>query len=131
MDFDFETQPLGQDTNGTDVFLKDIWPNLQEIQETMASSINKEMFASSYADVFDGGERWKSLPTPEGDIFEWDPESTYVRKPPYFDGMSAGARAGDGHHGRARAGQARRFGDHRPHLACRARSRRVPRPGST
>jgi aconitate hydratase len=89
MDFDFETQPLGQDTDGTDVFLKDIWPNLQEIQETMASSINKEMFASSYADVFDGGERWKSLPTPEGKTFQWDPESTYVRKPPYFDGMPA------------------------------------------
>ena len=89
MDFDFETQPLGQDTDGTDVFLRDIWPNLQEIQETMASSINKEMFASSYADVFDGGERWKSLPTPEGKTFEWDPESTYVRKPPYFDGMPA------------------------------------------
>ena len=89
MDFDFATQPLGQDTDGTDVFLKDIWPNLQEIQETMASSINKEMFASSYADVFDGGERWKSLPTPEGKTFEWDPESTYVRKPPYFDGMPA------------------------------------------
>jgi aconitate hydratase len=89
MDFDFETQPLGQDTDGTDVYLKDIWPNLQEIQETMASSINKEMFASSYADVFDGGERWKSLPTPEGKTFAWDPESTYVRKPPYFDGMPA------------------------------------------
>jgi aconitate hydratase len=89
MDFDFETQPLGQDTDGTDVFLTDIWPNLQEIQETMASSINKEMFASSYADVFDGGERWKSLPTPEGKTFQWDPESTYVRKPPYFDGMPA------------------------------------------
>ncbi len=88
MDFDFESQPLGTDTDGKDVFLKDIWPNLQEIQETMASSINKEMFASSYADVFDGGERWKSLPTPEGKTFEWDPESTYVRKPPYFDGMS-------------------------------------------
>ena len=89
MDFDFETQPLGTDVDGTEVFLKDIWPNLQEIQEVMASSINKEMFASSYADVFDGGERWKSLPTPEGKTFEWDPESTYVRKPPYFDGMPA------------------------------------------
>jgi aconitate hydratase len=89
MDFDFETQPLGTDVDGTEVFLKDIWPNPQEIQETMASSINKEMFASSYADVFDGGERWKALPTPEGKIFEWDPESTYVRKPPYFDGMPA------------------------------------------
>ena len=89
MDFDFETQPLGTDVDGAEVFLKDIWPNPQEIQETMASSINKEMFASSYADVFDGGERWKALPTPEGKIFEWDPESTYVRKPPYFDGMPA------------------------------------------
>ncbi|MET0965207.1 MAG: aconitate hydratase, partial [Nakamurella sp.] len=89
MDFDFETQPLGQDTDGKDVFLKEIWPTPQEIQETIASSINKEMFASSYADVFDGGERWKSLPTPEGKTFEWDPESTYVRKPPYFDGMPA------------------------------------------
>ena len=71
------------------MFLKDIWPTPKEIQETMASSINKEMFASSYADVFDGGERWKSLATPEGKIFAWDPESTYVRKPPYFDGMPA------------------------------------------
>jgi len=93
MDFDFDSQPLGTDTDGSDVYLKDIWPNLQEIQETMASSINKEMFASSYADVFDGGERWKSLPTPEGKTFEWDPESTYVRKPPYFDGMPAAPSA--------------------------------------
>ena len=89
MDFDFDTQPLGTDDTGADVFLKDIWPTPQEIQETIASSINKEMFASSYADVFDGGERWKSLPTPEGKTFQWDPESTYVRKPPYFDGMPA------------------------------------------
>ncbi len=88
MDFDFDEQPLGTDTDGNEVYLKDIWPSLQEIQETITSSINKEMFASSYADVFDGGERWKSLPTPEGKTFEWDPESTYVRKPPYFDGMS-------------------------------------------
>ncbi len=89
MDFDFETQPLGTDTDGKDVFLADIWPKLPEIQEVMASSINKEMFSSSYADVFDGGDRWKSLPTPEGKTFQWDPESTYVRKPPYFDGMPA------------------------------------------
>ena len=75
------------DANEVAIYLRDIWPNLQEIQETMASSINKEMFASSYADVFDGGERWKSLPTPLGKTFEWDPQSTYVRKPPYFDRM--------------------------------------------
>ncbi|MEV8615573.1 aconitate hydratase AcnA [Amycolatopsis sp. NPDC051373] len=89
MDFDFENQPLGQDTDGNDVFLKDIWPTPQEIQETIDSSITQEMFAKDYADVFDGGERWKALPTPEGKTFEWDAESTYVRKPPYFEGMQA------------------------------------------
>ncbi|WP_432844719.1 aconitate hydratase AcnA [Amycolatopsis sp. CA-161197] len=89
MDFDFERQPLGQDTDGNDVFLKDIWPTPQEIQETIDSSITQEMFTKDYADVFDGGERWKALPTPEGKTFEWDSESTYVRKPPYFEGMQA------------------------------------------
>ncbi|WP_370949294.1 aconitate hydratase AcnA [Amycolatopsis sp. cg5] len=89
MDFDFENQPLGQDTDGNDVFLKDIWPSAQEIQETIDYAITQEMFTKDYADVFDGGERWKSLPTPEGKTFEWDTESTYVRKPPYFDGMQA------------------------------------------
>ncbi|WP_239155036.1 aconitate hydratase [Amycolatopsis sp. FDAARGOS 1241] len=89
MDFDFATQPLGQDAQGNDVFLKDIWPSPQEIQQTIDSAITQEMFTKDYADVFDGGERWKSLPTPQGKTFEWDAESTYVRKPPYFDGMSA------------------------------------------
>ncbi|GHF92496.1 MULTISPECIES: aconitate hydratase [Amycolatopsis] len=88
MDFDFATQPLGQDAQGNDVFLKDIWPTAQEIQETIDSAITQEMFSKDYADVFDGGERWKSLPTPEGKTFEWDLESTYVRKPPYFEGMT-------------------------------------------
>ncbi|AGM06349.1 aconitate hydratase [Amycolatopsis keratiniphila] len=89
MDFDFETQPLGQDTDGNDVFLKDIWPSAKEIQETIDYAITQEMFTKDYADVFDGGERWKSLPTPEGKTFDWDAESTYVRKPPYFEGMQA------------------------------------------
>ncbi len=89
MDFDFETDPLGQDTDGNDVFLKDIWPSGKEIQETINTSINKEMFTKSYADVFKGDERWRGLPTPDGKTFDWDPESTYVRKPPYFDGMPA------------------------------------------
>ncbi len=88
MDFDFANQPLGQDTAGNDVFLKDIWPTAQEIQETIDYAITQEMFTKDYADVFDGGERWKSLPTPEGKTFEWDAESTYVRKPPYFEGMT-------------------------------------------
>nr|WP_240163102.1 aconitate hydratase AcnA [Mycolicibacterium sphagni] len=89
MDFDFEVDPLGQDTDGNDVFLKDIWPTTAEIEETIASSINREMFTASYADVFKGDDRWRSLPTPEGNTFEWDEASTYVRKAPYFDGMPA------------------------------------------
>ena len=89
MDFDFEADPLGTDHDGNDVFLKDIWPSSQEIQETIASSIDRKMFVDSYADVFKGDERWRSLPTPEGNTFAWDDSSTYVRKPPYFDGMPA------------------------------------------
>ncbi|MGC7099687.1 aconitate hydratase AcnA [Amycolatopsis lurida] len=89
MDFDFESQPLGTDGDGNDVFLKDIWPSSKEIQDTIDYAITQEMFTKDYADVFDGGDRWKSLPTPEGKTFDWDPRSTYVRKPPYFDGMAA------------------------------------------
>jgi aconitate hydratase len=89
MDFDFESDPLGTDNEGNDVFLKDIWPTTAEIEETIASSINRDMFTASYADVFKGDDRWRSLPTPEGNTFEWDDASTYVRKAPYFDGMPA------------------------------------------
>ncbi|MGO4601413.1 aconitate hydratase AcnA [Terrabacter sp. 2YAF2] len=88
MDFDFESQPLGQDADGNDVFLEDIWPAPADVERTIAASISQEMFTEDYADVFAGDERWQSLPTPEGDTFAWDGESTYVRKPPYFDGMS-------------------------------------------
>lgn len=87
MDFDFETQPLGQDQSGADVFLKDIWPTPAEVQQTIDSSINSEMFTSQYASVFDGDERWRSLPTPKGATFTWDENSTYVKKAPYFDNM--------------------------------------------
>ncbi|MBY6435213.1 aconitate hydratase AcnA [Rhodococcus kroppenstedtii] len=87
MDFDFEHDALGQDSEGNDVFLKDIWPSPKEIQDTIDSSISKEMYTKGYADVFKGDERWRGLPTPDGKTFEWDSESTYVRKPPYFDGM--------------------------------------------
>ncbi|MFI5736569.1 aconitate hydratase AcnA [Kribbella sp. NPDC051587] len=88
MDFDFETDALGQDTDGNDVFLKDIWPAAEDVEKVIATSINREMFTKDYADVFAGDERWQSLPTPEGKVFAWDAESTYVRKPPYFDGMA-------------------------------------------
>jgi aconitate hydratase len=87
MNFDFETDSLGDDLSGQPVFLRDIWPTPDEVQQTIDESVNSEMFRTQYAGVFDGDERWRSLPTPEGAIFEWDPLSTYVRKPPYFDGM--------------------------------------------
>ena len=88
MNFDFEIDALGQDQDGNDVFLKDIWPDTAEVQSTIDTSINKDMFTHQYASVFEGDERWRTLPTPTGATFEWDPESTYVRKPPYFDGMT-------------------------------------------
>ncbi len=87
MNFDFEAQPLGQDSEGKDVFLADIWPSAAEVQKTIDSSIDTEMFVRQYGEVFDGDERWRSIPTPTGNVFEWDDKSTYVRKPPYFDGM--------------------------------------------
>ena len=89
MDHDFEKDSLGNDKDGNPVLLKDIWPSVQEIQSVIDSSISSEMFKKDYASVFDGDHRWKSLDTPTGKTFEWDPKSTYVRKPPYFDGMPA------------------------------------------
>jgi aconitate hydratase len=89
MDFDFENQPLGSSPDGKEIYLRDLWPSPRDVQQVIDSAISEEMFTKDYADVFKGDERWRSLPTPEGDTFEWDPDSTYVRKPPYFDGMSA------------------------------------------
>jgi aconitate hydratase len=88
MDFDFEKDSLGTGSDGSEVFLKDIWPTPAEVQDTMDSSINSGMFTKQYAGVFEGDTRWQSLKTPTGDTFSWDAKSTYVRKPPYFDGMS-------------------------------------------
>ena len=89
MDHDFETDPLGQDQDGQDVYLRDIWPSAAEVEEIVGSSITEDMFAKDYADVFAGDERWQQLPTPDGKTFEWADDSTYVRKPPYFEGMGA------------------------------------------
>ncbi|GAA3548507.1 aconitate hydratase [Aeromicrobium flavum] len=87
MDVDLFNDPLGQDADGNDVFMKDIWPSPSEVEDVIASSIDSDTFSREYADVFAGDERWQNLPTPEGDTFEWDEDSTYVRKAPYFDGM--------------------------------------------
>jgi aconitate hydratase len=87
MDLDLFTDPLGQDTDGEDVFMRDIWPTSAEVEEVIRHAITSDMFTDDYADVFAGDERWQNLETPSGDTFAWDAESTYVRKPPYFEGM--------------------------------------------
>ncbi|MGK0716251.1 aconitate hydratase AcnA [Leucobacter sp. W1153] len=87
MDFDFDSEPLGQGSDGQDVFLRDIWPDPVEVQRIADASIDSDMFNSKYATVFDGDELWRSLPTPAGNTFAWDEKSTYVRKAPYFEGM--------------------------------------------
>ncbi|MFF5082951.1 aconitate hydratase AcnA [Actinoplanes sp. NPDC000266] len=89
MDLDITTEPLGTGSDGKPVFLNDIWPSAKEIDDVIASAIGAEGFSTAYSDVFAGDEKWQSLPTPEGKTFEWSDESTYVRKPPYFEGMAA------------------------------------------
>ncbi len=89
MDTDFESDPLGRAEDGSPIFLRDIWPAPAEVQATIDATIDRAMFTADYSDVFSGDERWRSLQTPEGSTFAWDPESTYVRKPPYFDQMPA------------------------------------------
>ncbi|MBK8446341.1 MAG: aconitate hydratase AcnA [Micropruina sp.] len=89
MDIDLINEPLGEGSDGQPVFLRDIWPSTEEVEQVVNSSISSDMFTSRYADVFAGDETWRSLPTPLGDVFEWDEASTYVRKPPYFDDMPA------------------------------------------
>src|SRR5699024_244865 len=87
MDVDITTEPLGTGKDGEPVYLSDIWPSAEEIQEVMDNAIASDMYQSAYSDVFAGDDRWRELPTPTGNIFEWEDDSTYVRKPPYFEGM--------------------------------------------
>jgi aconitate hydratase len=88
MDLDLETEPIGQDRDGNDVYLADIWPTPEQVQDVIARSVRSEMFARTYSDVYTGDEHWRALPVPEGDLFAWEDDSTYVRQPPYFEGMS-------------------------------------------
>lgn len=89
MDFDFEHEALGKDPEGNDVYLKDIWPTNAEVEQVVSGNVSREMFLNDYASVFEGDSRWKGLDVPEGELFAWNPESTYVRKQTFFDGMSA------------------------------------------
>ena len=88
MDVDLATEPLAHDPDGEPVYLRDLWPTAEEVADTIAEAVRSEMFSRTYADVYTGDETWRSLDTPEGDLFAWEPDSTYVRRPPYFDGMS-------------------------------------------
>ncbi len=88
MTIDLTTEPLGVDAKGTPVFLREIWPAERDIQETMLRSVNAEMFREQYADVFSGDDRWRSLEVPTGDLFAWEADSTYIRNPPFFDGLT-------------------------------------------
>jgi aconitate hydratase len=87
MDVDLLEEPLGRDSDGNDVYLHDLWPSPEEVKETIAGAVESEMFSRTYADAYTGDDRWRSLPVPEGDLFAWDPDSTYVRLPPYFQDM--------------------------------------------
>ncbi|WP_300768482.1 aconitate hydratase AcnA [uncultured Bifidobacterium sp.] len=89
LDFDFESQPLGSDADGHDVFLRDIWPSNEDVRDIVDRTISRDMYVDDYSSVFDGDERWKGLKVPKGELFAWDPRSTYVRRQTLFDGMSA------------------------------------------
>ncbi len=89
MDFDFETESLGNDKNGNPVYLRDIWPSNDDIAEVVGESLTRDMYEKDYASVFDGDDRWRSLQIPDGDLFDWDDSSTYVRRQTFFDGMAA------------------------------------------
>jgi len=88
MDIDLTTEPLGQDPEGQDVYLRDLWPTQAEIRDTVRTSVRTEQFREQYASVFDGDEEWRALPIPDGNRYAWDVSSTYVRQPPFFTGMS-------------------------------------------
>jgi len=87
MDLDLTTEPLGTDTTGKPVFLRDIWPTPQEIESTVRAAVSSDMYRSGYSSVFEGDSHWKAMPVPEGDLYQWDPKSTYIKLPPYFDNM--------------------------------------------
>jgi aconitate hydratase len=88
MDIDLDSEPIGKGRDGNEVFLRDVWPSADEIEEAVAAALDGSMFRKQYADVFTGDERWQALPVPEGDSYEWDEKSTYIQRPPFFAGMS-------------------------------------------
>ena len=120
MDLDLYNEPLGQSTDGEAVYLRDIWPSQAEVNAAIESAIESDMFRKSYGEVFEGDENWNELETPEGDRYAWDEDSTYVKRPPYFEGMPADAPDGfEEITRRPRDRPARRQRHDRPHLTGR------------
>lgn len=126
MKVDITKDAIGIDTEGNPVFLKDIWPSEAEVNDVVANAIGEDMFSKSYQDVFAGDAQWQALSIPTGNTFEWDPQSTYVRKPPYFEGMTMETTPVSDIAGRPCAGEAGRLGHHRPHLPGRCDQGRHP-----
>ena len=127
MDIDLTTEPIGVGSDGEDVFLSDLWPSPEDVRETVAGAIGEEMFRSIYADVFTGDDTWRELPVPEGELFAWDADSTYVRLPTYFEAMPPEPTRGRGRRRRALPRLRRGLGHDRPHLAGRVDQARLPR----
>jgi aconitate hydratase len=117
MDIDFASEPLGEGAGGEEMYLRELWPSAHEIQETIIDSVRAEMFEHTYAEIFGGDERWRALPVPEGRMFAWDPDSTYVRLPPYFGKPAPQAVRARGCRVGPLPRRTRRLGHNRPYLA--------------
>ncbi len=107
MDLDLTTEPLGTDDDGTPVYLRDLWPTPAEVSDAIEQAVTSEMFRTRYESVFEGDDRWKDIDTSGGDTFRWDPRSTYVLRPPFFEQFGAEPDRGDRHRGSTGAGGAR------------------------
>ena len=124
---DLTKDPLGTTPDGRAVFLSDIWPTAEEVAEAISGALSPSQFEREYGRIFDGDEHWAMLPSPTGTLYEWDPESTYVQEPPYFDGRHDGAEPLGDIVGGPGPGIAGRLDHHRPHLAGRLDQARLPR----
>ncbi len=137
LDIDITTEPLGEGKDGKPVYLKDIWPTAKDVADAVGTSVDSAMFKKGYANVFKGDANWAAIKTPAGKIYSWDGNSTYVKNPPYFDGMTMTPAQLGRHQGRPSARRAWRFSHHRSHLAGRQYLQIQPRgqvsdgPGST
>ena len=119
MNIDLSSEPIGQDKDGKDVYLKDIWPSNQEIAELVEEVVTREAFLTKYADVFKGDEKWQGVETTDSLTYDWPASSTYVQNPPYFEGMGPRARDDQQHRRRQGYGDPRRHDHDRPHLSSR------------